>query len=99
MDEDAAAGYAQSFLQNPYYFMFASLARPDDDNELHWLKVRFSLLFFGKGCGGDGWVDGRMGWVGLGSVIWDDDAHVSLFVCRTVERDVRRDRLCRHCTI
>ena len=40
-----------------------------------------------------------MGWVGLGSVIWDDDAHVSLFVCRTVERDVRRDRLCRHCTI
>ena len=34
-----AASYAQSFLQNPYYFMFASLARPDDDNELHWLKV------------------------------------------------------------
>lgn len=34
-----AASYAQSFLQNPYYFMFASLARPDDDAELHWLKV------------------------------------------------------------
>ncbi len=50
MDEDAAAGYAQSFLQNPYYFMFASLARPDDDNELHWLKVRFFLYFF---CGRD----------------------------------------------
>ncbi|KAF8814495.1 hypothetical protein BYT27DRAFT_6966287 [Phlegmacium glaucopus] len=33
-----AASYAQSFLQNPYYFMFASLARPDDDAELHWLK-------------------------------------------------------------
>lgn len=36
---DNAAGYAQSFLQNPYYFMFASLAKPDDDAELHWLKV------------------------------------------------------------
>ena len=36
-----AASYAQSFLQNPYYFMFASLARPDDDAELHWLKVKF----------------------------------------------------------
>jgi hypothetical protein len=36
-----AASYAQSFLQNPYYFMFASLARPDDDAELHWLKVNF----------------------------------------------------------
>jgi hypothetical protein len=31
--------YAHSFLQNPYYFMFASLAKPDDDTELHWLKV------------------------------------------------------------
>lgn len=28
------------FLQNPYYFMFASLAKPDDDTELHWMKVR-----------------------------------------------------------
>lgn len=56
MDEDAAAGYAQSFLQNPYYFMFASLARPDDDNELHWLKVRFlSIFLFQEGCGG--WAD------------------------------------------
>ncbi|KAF9443607.1 hypothetical protein P691DRAFT_402900 [Macrolepiota fuliginosa MF-IS2] len=32
------AAYAQSYLQNPYYFMFASLAKPDDDAELHWLK-------------------------------------------------------------
>ncbi|KAL0564460.1 velum formation-related protein, partial [Marasmius crinis-equi] len=33
-------GYAHSstYLQNPYYFMFASLAKPDDDVELHWLK-------------------------------------------------------------
>ncbi|KAH9957504.1 velvet factor-domain-containing protein [Russula dissimulans] len=28
------------FLQNPYYFMFASLAKPDDDTELHWMKTR-----------------------------------------------------------
>jgi len=34
-----SGGYTQSFLQNPYYFMFASLAKPDDDTELHWLKV------------------------------------------------------------
>jgi Velvet factor len=27
--------YAHSFLQNPYSFMFASLAKPDDDTELH----------------------------------------------------------------
>ena len=39
-DSIDAASYAQSFLQNPYYFMFASLARPDDDAELHWLKVK-----------------------------------------------------------
>jgi hypothetical protein len=32
------------FLQNPYYFMFASLAKPDDDTELHWMKVRSVLL-------------------------------------------------------
>ena len=35
------------FLQNPYYFMFASLAKPDDDTELHWMKVRsfvYSML-------------------------------------------------------
>jgi len=31
--------YSQSYLQNPYYFMFACLARPDDETELHWLKV------------------------------------------------------------
>ncbi|TDL27087.1 hypothetical protein BD410DRAFT_484046 [Rickenella mellea] len=30
--------YPQSFLQNPYYFMFASLASPDRDEELHLLK-------------------------------------------------------------
>ncbi|CAL1698520.1 unnamed protein product [Somion occarium] len=29
---------SNSFLQNPYYFMFASLAKPDEDVELHWLK-------------------------------------------------------------
>ncbi|KAG7447102.1 uncharacterized protein BT62DRAFT_930940 [Guyanagaster necrorhizus] len=34
----SGSSYAQSFLQNPYYFMFASLAKPDDDKELHWLK-------------------------------------------------------------
>lgn len=38
---DIAASLAsQSFLQNPYYFMFATLAKPDEDVELHWLKVR-----------------------------------------------------------
>jgi hypothetical protein len=37
-------GYAQSFLQNPYYFMFASLAKPDDDAELHWLKVHENVF-------------------------------------------------------
>ncbi|KAI5989263.1 hypothetical protein EDD15DRAFT_2198556 [Pisolithus albus] len=26
-------------ITNPYYFMFASLAKPDGDAELHWLKV------------------------------------------------------------
>ncbi|KAF9491130.1 hypothetical protein BDN71DRAFT_1453448 [Pleurotus eryngii] len=43
-----SAGLASSFLQNPYYFMFASLAKPDDDTELHWLKVnaRFLLASF-----------------------------------------------------
>ncbi|KAF8214542.1 velvet factor-domain-containing protein [Mycena galopus ATCC 62051] len=30
--------YAQSFRQNLYYVMFASLAKPDEDTELHWLK-------------------------------------------------------------
>ena len=34
---------SQSFLQNPYYFMFASLAKPDEDVELHWLKVSHSV--------------------------------------------------------
>ncbi|KAH7882003.1 velvet factor-domain-containing protein [Phlebopus sp. FC_14] len=36
--DDGDPNYVQSFLQNPYYFMFASLAKPDDDAELHWLK-------------------------------------------------------------
>ncbi|KAI6017284.1 hypothetical protein PISMIDRAFT_108200, partial [Pisolithus microcarpus 441] len=27
------------FLQDPYYFMFTSLAKPNDDAELHWLKM------------------------------------------------------------
>ncbi|KAF8214527.1 hypothetical protein K438DRAFT_1749633 [Mycena galopus ATCC 62051] len=30
--------YTQLFRRTPYYFMFASLAKPDDDTELHWLK-------------------------------------------------------------
>ncbi|KZT25868.1 hypothetical protein NEOLEDRAFT_1178006 [Neolentinus lepideus HHB14362 ss-1] len=30
--------HAASFLQNPYYFMFVSLAKPDEYTELHWLK-------------------------------------------------------------
>lgn len=34
-----SAFLSNSFLQNPYYFMFASLAKPDEDIELHWLKV------------------------------------------------------------
>ncbi|KAI0937941.1 hypothetical protein AcV7_003271 [Taiwanofungus camphoratus] len=37
-DTSTAALASQSFLQNPYYFMFASLAKPDEDVELHWLK-------------------------------------------------------------
>lgn len=32
-------GFGQTYLQNPYYFMFASLAKPDEDVELHWMKV------------------------------------------------------------
>ncbi|KAJ7222347.1 kinase-like domain-containing protein [Mycena pura] len=35
-------GYAQSFLQNPYYFMFASLAKPDDDTDGRTLHDRAS---------------------------------------------------------
>ncbi|KAF8498193.1 velvet factor-domain-containing protein [Russula emetica] len=39
------AGFgAGPFLQNPYYFMFASLAKPDDDTELHWMKVRSIII-------------------------------------------------------
>lgn len=47
LGESGAAGgpSAQSFLQNPYYFMFASLAKPDDDAELHWLKVWANQLY------------------------------------------------------
>ncbi len=81
--------------------MFASLARPDDDNELHWLKVCFSLyLFFVEGMWWR-WMGGSTEWVGVGVglAIWDDDTDVVFFVCRTAERDVRRARLCRHCTI
>ncbi|KAI0743039.1 velvet factor-domain-containing protein, partial [Daedaleopsis nitida] len=36
--DSLAVPSAQSFLQNPYYFMFACLAKPDEDVELHWLK-------------------------------------------------------------
>lgn len=42
----SATANAQSFLQNPYYFMFASLAKPDHDAELHWLKVRSQMSSF-----------------------------------------------------
>src|SRR6266702_14322 len=35
------------FRQNPYYFMFASLAKPDEDTELHWMKVRSRASFPG----------------------------------------------------
>ena len=31
--------YVSSFLQNPYYFMYASLAQPDEDVEIHWFNV------------------------------------------------------------
>ena len=42
------AGFgAGPFLQNPYYFMFASLAKPDDDTELHWMKVRSRASLLG----------------------------------------------------
>lgn len=37
-DPEAEHAYSQSYLQNPYYFMFACLAKPDDEAELHWLK-------------------------------------------------------------
>lgn len=37
-DGTPTSSASQSFLQNPYYFMFASLAKPDEDVELHWLK-------------------------------------------------------------
>ncbi len=35
---------SQSFPQNPYYFMFASLAKPDEDVETHWTKVTSVIL-------------------------------------------------------
>ncbi|KAF9649567.1 hypothetical protein BDM02DRAFT_1814795 [Thelephora ganbajun] len=30
--------YVSSYLQNPYYFMYASLAQPDEDVEIHWFN-------------------------------------------------------------
>lgn len=30
--------HPSSYLQNPYYFMYASLANPETDDELHLLK-------------------------------------------------------------
>ena len=36
--------YVSSFLQNPYYFMYASLAQPDEDVEIHWFNVSLSLF-------------------------------------------------------
>ncbi|KZT19872.1 hypothetical protein NEOLEDRAFT_1183051 [Neolentinus lepideus HHB14362 ss-1] len=60
--------HAASFLQNPYYFMFASLAKPDEDTELHWLKdgktrcttgsvvsSLYCLKDLGAECSGVGW--------------------------------------------
>lgn len=41
---------SQSYLQNPYYFMFAALAKPDEDVELHWLKVRVCLMLLSVLC-------------------------------------------------
>ena len=32
------SGFGAGYLQNPYYFMYASLASPDRDEELHLLK-------------------------------------------------------------
>jgi hypothetical protein len=32
------------FLQNPSYFLFASLVKPDNDTELHWMKVHCLFL-------------------------------------------------------
>ncbi|KAF9054017.1 velvet factor-domain-containing protein [Panaeolus papilionaceus] len=46
IDAGMMAGGYSNFLQNPYYFMFASLARPDDDAELHWLKVGIAFFCF-----------------------------------------------------
>ena len=37
-NSNSGTSYSQSFLQNPYYFMYASLASPDRDEELHLLK-------------------------------------------------------------
>lgn len=50
-EEKNLSSSAQGFLDNPYYFMFASLAKPDEDKELHLLKVccvlcSSFLLFF-----------------------------------------------------
>lgn len=36
--KNSSSQYNQSFLQNPYYFMYASLASPERDEELHLLK-------------------------------------------------------------
>ena len=52
---EGSSSNAQSYLQNPYYFMFASLAKPDDDAELHWLKVcptppHFLSFFYFPSC-------------------------------------------------
>lgn len=37
-EKNSSSQYNQSFLQNPYYFMYASLASPERDEELHLLK-------------------------------------------------------------
>lgn len=43
-DHNNSSLSSQSLLQNPYYLIFASLAKPKEDMGLHWLKVRSNTL-------------------------------------------------------
>jgi hypothetical protein len=38
MDHANNVALSKHFLQNPYYFMFAALCKPDSDEELKFLK-------------------------------------------------------------
>lgn len=62
-DAPDASTYSQSFLQNPYYFMFACLARPDDDAELHWLKVFSSPMTLSRPNAYLGWSHKVYDWL------------------------------------